>query len=117
MVYSAARRIDADLDRTGWYYGNSGSQKREVVEKEANAWGLYDMSGNVWECCWDWYSSIYSGLPDPDSDPMGTSSGSSRVIRGAWHIPARYRLSADRGGGHPGDRGCHCGFRLNRSSN
>jgi len=108
---------DSDLGRAGWYSGNSGSQKREVGEKDSNAWGLYDMHGNVWEWCWDWYDSSYYGTrPDPDSDPTGASSGSLRVLRGgSWGDSARYCRSASRDWGGPGIRFSMLGFRVARS--
>ena len=110
---------DSDLGRAGWYDGNSGSQKREVAQKDANAWGLYDMHGDVYEWCWDWYSSRHYGTrPDPDSDPTGPSSGSLRVMRGGcWYCYAQYCRSANRGIFRPGDRYDYLGLRLVRSVN
>jgi len=69
-----------DLDAMGWNDGNSGSQTHAVGQKRANGWGLYDMHGNVWEWCLDWYGDYPSGSV---VDPRGASSGSSRVYRGA----------------------------------
>ncbi len=108
---------DTDLGRAGWYYSNSGSTTQTVGEKERNAWGLYDMSGNVSEWCWDWYSSGYYGSqPDPDSDPTGASSGSDRVYRGgSWFLDARHCRSARRRGIYPGYRSSTHGFRVSRS--
>ena len=60
-----------------WYYGNSGSKTHPVGTKLPNAWGLYDMSGNVWEWCRDCYGTLAYG-----TDPKGSASGSSRVERG-----------------------------------
>ena len=86
-------------------------------EKDSNAWGLYDMHGNVWEWCWDWYSSGYYGTrPEPDSDPTGASSGSRRVLRGgSWYGSARDCRSASRDWGGPGIRFSMLGFRVARS--
>ena len=69
-----------------WYSENSGSQTHEVKKKAANALGLYDMSGNVWEWCWDWYGSISTSTP-----PAGATSGPARILRGGgWFGNASY---------------------------
>jgi len=66
---------ESDLDRAGWYSGNVDFGTQAVGQKEPNAWGLYDMHGNVWEWCWDWYSEgYYATRPDPDSDPCVSSA-------------------------------------------
>jgi len=73
---------DTITDITGWYTVNSQSRTHEVGKKPPNAWGLYDMHGNVWEWCWDWYGSYSSGA---QTDPRGPGSGGSRVLRGgSW---------------------------------
>jgi formylglycine-generating enzyme required for sulfatase activity len=66
----------SSVDSAGWYYSNSGGKTHEVGTKAANGWGMYDMHGNVWEWCWDWYGSYVSG---PQTDPSGAASGADRV--------------------------------------
>jgi uncharacterized repeat protein (TIGR02543 family) len=75
-------------DNTGWYTSNSGNMTHEVGKKPANAWGLYDMHGNVWEWCWDWYGSNYYTDAGAGTNPAGPTSGSNRVERGSsWNHP------------------------------
>jgi len=78
---------DANLNAIGWYCHNSDSITHPVALKIPNAWGLYDMHGNVWEWCQDWYGSIPS---DPVSDPVGPLSGSTRVCKGGGHVDGDY---------------------------
>ncbi len=108
-----------DLARAGWYSGYWGSAATQAVgKKEANAWGLYDMHGNAYELCSDWYSEGYYGTrPNPDSDPTGPSSGSYRVVRGgSWTAAARFCRSASRTMNDPRGRDRYSGFRVVRSS-
>jgi formylglycine-generating enzyme required for sulfatase activity len=70
-----------DIDSVAWYYHNSGSKTHAVGTKQANELGIYDMSGNVWEWCSDWYD-YYSGYSV--TNPTGPTSGYSRVLRGGW---------------------------------
>ena len=129
-----------DLDAMGWYGNNSGNSRIDalaiwdelkdwgkygqrivdngcrthpVTKKQANAWGLYDMHGNVWEWCQDWYGDYPSGSV---TDPEGISGGSYRVDRGgSWIILARNCRSAGRDYSAPGARGGALGFRLART--
>ena len=70
-----------DLDSLGWYEANSGDQTHEVGTKVANGLGIYDMSGNVYEWCQDWYAFEYYD-DSPTDNPPGPSTGSNRVFRG-----------------------------------
>ncbi|MFA5498259.1 MAG: formylglycine-generating enzyme family protein [Candidatus Cloacimonadia bacterium] len=70
-----------NLGDVGWYRDNSGSKTHPVGEKKPNELGIYDMSGNVYEWCWDWYNGSYYSN-SPQSNPKGPESGSYRVIRG-----------------------------------
>ncbi len=103
-----------DIDEVAWYRSNTNdSGTREVRTKKANAYGLYDMSGNVWEWCWDWYGSISSGTPD-----SGPASGSGRCRRGgSWRSNGYYAQVANRNFGDPFYRYNYYGFRLVRSAN
>ena len=103
-----------NLDAIAWYHQNSGVTTHPVGQKQANAWGLYDMHGNVWEWCLDWYGNYPGGSV---RDPTGPASGPDRVNRGgSWSSLAIRCRSASRYGSDPGDRLDGLGFRLALSS-
>ena len=123
--------LEWDYDRTAldnavgeyaWFEYNSGNKLHPGKEKKPNAWGLYDMIGNVHVWCWDWYASSSS---EPATDPTGPAVGSStggrgptRIIRGGagWDCGPGGSTVATRGSSEPGERHPWRGFRVCRTA-
>lgn len=100
----------AASQEVAWYNDNSGSATHEVGTKRANALGLYDMSGNLWEWNWDWYGSLTS---DSEMDPRGAATGSFRLIRGGSFLyGADNCRTGNRIDYHPWSYAADIGFRI-----
>ena len=101
---------EESLGDYAWFDGNSNEQTHPVGQKKANAWGLYDMHGNVWEWCSDWYGDYPKGAV---SDPIGPREGSDRVRRGgSCSSYATFCQSAHRQKSRPFFWDFHRGFRI-----
>jgi formylglycine-generating enzyme required for sulfatase activity len=115
--FSTGNNITTDQANYEGNYPYNGNAKGVYREKTtavgsfaANAWGLYDMHGNVYEWCWDWYGDYSAGA---QTDPTGAASGPDRVKHGgSWSDGAQYLRSADRHSGAPSYRSDYLGFRL-----
>ncbi len=110
---------DVNMDLSGRYYYNGGSSDSQGVGLDGatakmgsylpNAWGLYDMHGNNYEWCLDWYETY----PGTVTEPLGSTSGSYRILRGGcWYSDSRFCRSAERDYVGPTDSGYNSGFRL-----
>lgn len=106
----------SNLDALGWHSGNSGQQQHKVAQKRPNAFGLYDMTGNVWEWVQDCRHDSYRGAPIDGSAWTSNCIDDWRVVRGgSWKNNAGIARAANRTSGSPGARAAFVGFRLART--
>ena len=112
LIWSGTDK-EEELENYAWYSSNSDRKTHAVRTRKPNGYGLYDMSGNVWEWCWNWYTDKYDIKTEGGSDPKGASSGSGRVIRGGgWNDGAGYASVSCRSSYGPNRYGYILGFRV-----
>lgn len=107
---------DGSIDQLGWHGGNSGKRPHPVAQKKPNGFGLYDMSGNVWEWVEDYWHDSYNGAPSDGSAWLSGRSKESRVLRGgSWDDNTNYSRAARRYSYSPDIRSNSLGFRVART--
>jgi formylglycine-generating enzyme required for sulfatase activity len=105
------------ISEHGWHAQNSSGRTHGVGEKKPNPFGLFDMHGNTWEWCWDWYEAKYYNSPSASLDPKGPEAGDVHVHRGGSFLNRVVDLrSAMRRTGTPTERFGYNGFRVARNS-
>ncbi|MBO5690805.1 MAG: formylglycine-generating enzyme family protein [Spirochaetaceae bacterium] len=116
LTYSGTSS-ESNLEEYAWYSGNSGQKTHEVGTRKPNAYGLYDVSGNVLEWCWNWFTEKYDTEKEGGSDPKGASSGDYRVYRGGgWDAYSVFCAVSFRYRYYPHYRNSELGFRVVRAS-
>jgi len=109
-IYSGSNEIDI----VSWYFSSIGDTVHNVMTKTPNELGLYDMSGNVWEWCWDWFGKYSDKL---QKNPVGAISGTHRIIRGgAWDEEENCCSVSYREGADPSFKSDNIGFRIVRTT-
>ena len=106
-----------EVGQYAWYYDNAQMETHPVGLKKPNAWGLYDMHGNVMEWCNDWFNDFYYQQEIPEDDPPGPIDGTTRALRGgAWQFGPEATRSAYRNSANPDSMSAVIGFRVVRNS-
>ena len=110
LAGSASFAGSADIGEVAWYKDNSGNQAHPVGQKAPNVLGLYDMSGNVWQWCWDWHGNYTMAT---QVDPRGPSHGMNHIYRGgSWILGPESLRAAMRGNNAPEIWNNRTGFRI-----